>query len=122
MEVIVPSSLALDGDRLRLDQAIGSMVDNALRYGAGPIDLEARAEDGAVEIHVLDRGEGFSEEFLGRAFERFSRASSSDRDGGSGLGLAIVRTVARAHGGEAHVANRAGGGADVWLTLPTRRR
>jgi two-component system, OmpR family, sensor kinase len=118
MGVTVPSALALDGDRLRLDQAIGSMVDNALRYGDGPINLEARAGDGTVEIHVLDRGEGFSEEFIGRAFERFSRASSSDREGGSGLGLAIVRTVARAHGGEAHVANRAGGGADVWLALP----
>jgi signal transduction histidine kinase len=112
--------LALDADRLRLDQAIGSMVDNALRYGAGPIDLEASAEDGSVEIHVLDRGEGFSEEFLGRAFERFSRAPAS-RDGGSGLGLAIVRTVARAHGGDAHAANRPGGGADVWLALPARR-
>jgi signal transduction histidine kinase len=116
-----PPSLALDADRLRLDQAIGSMVDNALRYGAGPIDLEARAEDGSVEIHVLDRGKGFSAEFLGRAFERFSRAPASSRDGGSGLGLAIVRTVARAHGGDAHAANRPGGGADVWLSLPTRR-
>jgi signal transduction histidine kinase len=121
MEVNAPPSLALDADRLRLDQAIGSMVDNALRYGAGPIDLEARAEDGSVEIHVLDCGEGFSEDFLGRAFERFSRASSSGRDGGSGLGLAIVRTVARAHGGDAHAANRPGGGADVWLTLPASR-
>ncbi len=119
--VAAPPSLALDGDRLRLDQAIGSMVDNALRYGAGPIDLEARTDDGAVEIHVLDRGTGFSREFLGRAFERFSRAPSSGRDGGSGLGLAIVRTVARAHGGDAHAANRPGGGADVWLTLPARR-
>jgi signal transduction histidine kinase len=120
IEVTAPPSLALDADRLRLDQAIGSMVDNALRYGAGPIDLEAKAEDGSVEVHVLDRGEGFSEDFLGRAFERFSRAPSSG-DGGSGLGLAIVRTVARAHGGDAHAANRPGGGADVWLTLPARR-
>ena len=63
-------------------------------------------------------GEGFPEEFLGRAFERFSRASASNRDDGSGLGLAIVQTVARAHGGEAYVANREEGGADVWLTLP----
>lgn len=118
IEANAPSSLALEADRLRLDQAIGSMVDNALRYGAGPIDLEARADNGSVEIHVLDRGDGFSEEFLGRAFERFSRAPASSRDGGSGLGLAIVRTVARAHGGDAHAANRRGGGADVWLTLP----
>jgi signal transduction histidine kinase len=119
--VTTPSSLALDGDRLRLDQAIGSMVDNALRYGAGPIDLEARAANGVVEIHVLDRGKGFAGEFLGRAFERFSRAPSSGSDGGSGLGLAIVRTVARAHGGDAHAANRPGGGADVWLALPAHR-
>ncbi len=113
--VTAPPSLALGADRLRLDQALGNMVDNALRYGAGPIELEARTVGGAVEIHVLDRGGGFSEEFLGRAFERFSRASAGE--GGSGLGLAIVRTVARAHGGDARAANRPGGGADVWLTL-----
>jgi heavy metal sensor kinase len=118
IEVVAPASLVLDADRLRLDQAIGSMVDNALRYGGGTIELVAGDENGAVEIHVLDRGEGFPQDFLGRAFERFSRASSSDRDGGSGLGLAIVQTVARAHGGEAHAGNREGGGADVWLTLP----
>jgi signal transduction histidine kinase len=118
IEVDAPASLVLSADRLRLDQAIGSMVDNALRYGAGTIDLVAGGENGSVEIHVLDRGEGFPRDFLGRAFERFSRASSSDREGGSGLGLAIVQTVARAHGGEAHAGNREGGGADVWLTLP----
>ncbi|HEX6688506.1 MAG TPA: ATP-binding protein [Solirubrobacterales bacterium] len=118
IEIAAPTSLVLDADRLRLDQAIGSMVDNALRYGAGTIDLVATSENGSVEIHVLDRGGGFPQDFLGRAFERFSRASSSTRDGGSGLGLAIVQTVARAHGGEAHAGNREGGGADVWLTLP----
>jgi two-component system OmpR family sensor kinase len=121
IEVAAPASLVLDADRLRLDQAIGSMVDNALRYGAGTVDVVASGENGSVEIHVLDRGEGFPRDFLDRAFERFSRASSSDREGGSGLGLAIVQTVARAHGGEAHAGNREGGGADVWLTLPANR-
>ena len=98
------------------------MVDNALRYGAGTIELTASAREQSVEIHVLDRGEGFPEEFLGRAFERFSRGSAGNRDGGSGLGLAIVQTVARAHGGEAYAANREGGGADVWLALPAKSR
>jgi two-component system OmpR family sensor kinase len=121
IEVVAPVSLAITADRLRIDQAVGSMVDNALRYGEGTIDLVAREENGAVEVHVRDHGGGFPEDFLGRAFERFSRASSSDRDGGSGLGLAIVRTVARAHGGEAHAGNRDGGGADVWVTLPSTR-
>jgi two-component system OmpR family sensor kinase len=119
IEVAAPASLILTADRLRLDQAIGSMVDNALRYGGGTIDLVASDKGGSVEIRVRDQGGGFPEDFLGRAFERFSRASSSARDGGSGLGLAIVQTVARAHGGEAHAGNREGGGADVWLTLPS---
>ncbi len=65
IEVVAPDSLVLDADRLRLDQAIGSMVDNALRYGAGTIDLVAGAENGSVEIHVLDRGGGFPPDFLG---------------------------------------------------------
>jgi two-component system OmpR family sensor kinase len=121
IEVVAPAALAITADRLRIDQAVGSMVDNALRYGEGTIVLSAVEREGMVEIHVTDRGPGFPPEFRERAFERFSRASSSDRDGGSGLGLAIVRTVARAHAGEAHAGNRDGGGADVWVTLPSMR-
>jgi two-component system OmpR family sensor kinase len=120
IEIEAPPSLVLAADRLRLDQAVGSMVDNALRYGAGTIELTASAGERSAEVHVLDQGNGFPEDFLGRAFERFSRASSSNRDGGSGLGLAIVQTVAQAHGGEARAANRSGDGADVWLILPLR--
>jgi signal transduction histidine kinase len=104
-------------DRLRIDQAIGTLVDNALRYGAGTIVLSARRAGNAVEIDVTDEGEGFPPDFLPRAFERFSRAPGV-RVGGSGLGLAIVATVAEAHGGSAGAANRADGGADVWLAFP----
>ncbi|HEY2054412.1 MAG TPA: ATP-binding protein [Solirubrobacterales bacterium] len=107
----------LRGDRLRLDQAIGTLVDNALRYGAGTIGLSARRAGAAVEIHVTDEGDGFPPDFLPRAFERFSRAPGV-RDGGSGLGLAIVATVAEAHGGSAGAANRPEGGADVWISVP----
>ncbi|MBS1880367.1 MAG: HAMP domain-containing histidine kinase [Actinobacteria bacterium] len=120
--VVVGGELELASDRLRLDQAVGSVVDNALRYGAGTVTIAASRADGAVEIAVSDEGPGFPPGFLDRAFERFSRASSSRRDGGSGLGLAIVRTVARAHGGEARAANRDGGGAEVTLTIPDRVR
>lgn len=116
--VLAGEDLELVADRLRLDQAVGSVVDNALRYGAGTITIAAARDDGAVAIAVRDQGPGFPEEFLDRAFERFSRASQSRRDGGSGLGLAIVRTVARAHGGEARAANQPGGGAEVTLRIP----
>ena len=56
--------LELRADRLRLDQAIGTLVDNALRYGAGTIALSARRAGGAVEIHVTDEGAGFPPDFL----------------------------------------------------------
>jgi two-component system OmpR family sensor kinase len=109
--------LVVTADGLRLDQALTNMADNARRHGGRRVTLVAQARNGAVELHVLDDGAGFPEEFLGRAFERFSRADPSAPDG-SGLGLAIVETIAAAHGGEAHAANRPEGGADVWLALP----
>jgi signal transduction histidine kinase len=114
----VPAGLAVRGDRLQLEQALGNMVDNALRHGAGPVVLSAVEADERVELHVRDGGHGLSPAFLPRAFERFSRADEARGRGGAGLGLAIVQTVARASGGTAHIANHAGGGADVWLSLP----
>ena len=66
-------------------------------------------------------GTGFSPDFAGRAFERFSRADSARSGDGVGLGLAIVRTIAQAHGGSAHIAADVGSGADVWVALPRRR-
>ena len=121
-EIVVeaPAGLTVTADRLRLDQAVGNMVDNSLRYGAGTVAIRAVAATDEVQLHVLDRGSGFDPDFRERAFQRFSRASSSRRDGGSGLGLAIVSTIARAHGGEAHAGDREGDGADVWVSVPAR--
>jgi two-component system, OmpR family, sensor kinase len=112
--------LVLPGDSARLGQALANLVDNALRYGAGTVELAARDRDGTVELHVTDEGAGFDAEFLSHAFERFSRHDEARGRGGTGLGLAIVDAIARGHGGSAHAANRGGGGADVWLSLPKR--
>jgi heavy metal sensor kinase len=104
-------------DRLRLEQALGNMVDNALRYGAGPITLSATTTESTAKLHVLDQGPGFPAGFRERAFERFSRAAQPGKEG-SGLGLAIVETIAEAHGGRVEIANRPNSGADVWISLP----
>jgi signal transduction histidine kinase len=73
-----------------------------------------------VVVSVLDRGPGFPQALLDRPFERFARGDESRTraTGGAGLGLAIVRAIARAHGGEATIQNREGGGACVRVTLP----
>ena len=110
--------LRVEGDPLRLEQALDNLVDNALHHGAGTVRLGARAEAGRVELHVHDDGGGFPPEFLDRAFERFSRADDARGRGGSGLGLAIVELIAAAHGGKAGAANT-DGGADVWIEVPS---
>ena len=81
---------ASTADPIRLRQALGNMVDNALRYGRGTVRLSARASNGHVELHVSDEGPGFPPDFLDTAFERFSRADGGRGRGGTGLGLAIV--------------------------------
>ncbi len=113
------SGITLSADRLRLDQALGNLVDNALRYGEAAVLLSAAAEDGQVTLRVRDGGgPGFPPELVEHAFERFTRADRARSRGGAGLGLAIVDAVARAHGGRAGAANREGGGAEVWIELP----
>jgi two-component system OmpR family sensor kinase len=106
------------GDRIRLEQALGNLVENALRHGRGDVKLSAAAADGIVELHVVDEGDGFPAEFLGRAFERFTRGDQARTRGGAGLGLSIVRVIAEAHGGSAHAVNTNGSGVDVWISLP----
>jgi signal transduction histidine kinase len=69
---------------------------------------------------VIDEGEGLAADFLPHAFERFSRHDEARGRAGTGLGLAIVDAIARGHAGSAHAANRDGGGADMWLSLPKR--
>jgi signal transduction histidine kinase len=106
------------GDRLRLEQALANLVENALRHGDGKVQLSAASDDGVVELHVTDEGCGFPPDFLARAFERFTRADEARAGTSAGLGLSIVRMIAEAHGGTAHVANTGGNGADAWITLP----
>jgi signal transduction histidine kinase len=111
--------LLLDADRLRIEQALTNLVENALRHGHGAVRLAARPDGAGVELHVTDEGPGFPEAFIDHAFERFSRADGGRGRGGTGLGLAVVDSIARAHGGGAHARNRPEGGADVWIEIPS---
>jgi two-component system, OmpR family, sensor kinase len=111
-----PLVVAADADRAA--QALDNLVANALAHGGGAVALRARRANGRVELHVTDHGEGFPDGLLERAFERFSRADPARSGEGTGLGLAIVGAIAAAHGGDAGARNLAGGGADVWISLP----
>jgi signal transduction histidine kinase len=118
VDVEAGEALVADVDRMRVEQALTNMVDNALRHGGGAVTLAARRENGSLELHVLDEGGGFPDGFVAHAFEPFSRAEEARSGDGAGLGLAIVDAIARAHGGRAAAANRPGGGADVSIAVP----
>ncbi len=116
--VNAPEGVTLQADRLRLEQALGNMIENALTHGGGSVELGAAVDGDRVKLHVRDEGPGFPPELLEHAFERFSRAGTARSAGHAGLGLAIVDSVAKAHGGRAGAANRLQGGAEVWIELP----
>jgi two-component system OmpR family sensor kinase len=110
--------IVVSGDRMRLEQALANIVDNAFRHGDGPVRLNAVETGEGIELHVTDDGPGFPPDVADHPFERFARGRTGGEQRGAGLGLAIVKAIAEAHGGTASVANRAEGGADVWLELP----
>ena len=114
--VVAADGLAVDADPLRLEQALGNLLDNARRHGGGQIELAAESLRGAVRFHVRDDGPGLPDGL--EPFERFTRGDSARSRGGAGLGLAIVAAIAQAHGGEAGAAHGVRGGADVWIEIP----
>jgi signal transduction histidine kinase len=112
--------LRVRADGLRLGQALGNLVDNALRYGEGEIVLRARGARGGVELDTSDEGPGFAPDIAGRAFDRFARGDGARTRGGTGLGMAIVRAVAEAHGGSAAIVPAEGACVRLWVpdTVP----
>jgi two-component system OmpR family sensor kinase len=115
----VPDGCTVRADPDRAAQALDNLITNALLYAGGTITLSVRSTGDYVELHVTDDGQGFPDDLLPHAFERFGRGRNARADEpGSGLGLAIVEAVAVAHGGHAEARNRPAGGADVSIALP----
>jgi two-component system, OmpR family, sensor kinase len=113
--------VAVRGDARRLEQVIGNLLQNALRYvprdGAVRVFLESDAARACLIVE--DTGPGFPEQDLPHVFDRFYRADPSRGSGGSGLGLSIVREIVKMHGGEVRAENRPSGGARLIVELPT---
>ncbi len=115
--------LVVGADADRLEQVLGNLVDNAIKYGRakGSVTIGGRAqESGQVEVFVQDDGPGIAPEALERVFERFYRVDKarSHEQGGTGLGLAIVKHIIQNHGGRVWATSEAGRGATFYFTLP----
>lgn len=116
---------AVNGDEIRLQQVLGNLVSNALRYTpeGGQVVLGATADDNRrVSLTVRDTGPGIAPDDLPFIFDRFYRADKARaaESGGSGLGLAIAKALAEAHGGALTVQSAPGQGSTFTLQLPAK--
>ncbi|MHB2018261.1 MAG: ATP-binding protein [Candidatus Xenobia bacterium] len=114
----VPSALPLvEVDSMLIEQLLGNLIENAIKYTPERSSLEVRARviENEVRVEVADSGPGLPPGQEERIFEKFQRGT---RGAGLGLGLAICRAIAEVHGGSIRAANRPQGGAVFTLVLP----
>jgi two-component system phosphate regulon sensor histidine kinase PhoR len=122
--VDVPPDLpTIRADRVRLQEALYNLLDNAVKYSRehGGIRLMARRRDDQIVLSVSDNGIGISKEDLPRVFERFYRvdkARTAEDIRGTGLGLAIVKHIAQLHGGRVEAESEIEKGTTIRVVLP----
>jgi signal transduction histidine kinase/ActR/RegA family two-component response regulator len=119
----LPASETVSGDADRLQQVIGNLLANAIKFApeGGRVGVFIGRSNGYVEVRVVDTGQGISPDFLPHVFERFRQAddTTTRRHAGLGLGLAIVRQLVELHGGTVHAASDGlGRGATFTVRLP----
>lgn len=111
----------VEGDRRLLRRLARNLIENALRHGQPPVEIELTASSEGVWLSVSDRGPGVPEAERERIFEPFYRpAGEASAEGGLGLGLALARQIAHRHGGTIRCEGREGGGTRFVLELPPR--
>jgi two-component system sensor histidine kinase BaeS len=112
----------VEGEPKRLEQVLGNLLSNALRYtdAGGRVRVRVAQADGRAVLDVLDTGIGIAAGDVPHVFTRFWRGekSRSRATGGAGIGLSIVRELVRAHGGDVQVQSAPGEGSRFRVTLP----
>jgi signal transduction histidine kinase len=109
-------------DRLSLEQIVGNLMDNAVKYRSKdrPLRIAVRSRHAGpdrLRLEISDNGRGIAERDIGRVFELFKRSGTQDQPG-EGVGLAFVQAVARKLGGIVEVTSREGHGTTFSVVLP----
>ena len=122
LEVTGEAGIVAGNARL-ISRLARNLIQNALRHGAPPVEIELGSAGGHVTLTVRDHGPGIAIEERERVFEPFYRPSGrSEEAGGWGLGLALVRQIAERHGGTVRQETPEDGGARFIVSLPRKER
>jgi signal transduction histidine kinase len=121
VSVSCPKDLFVRVDPTHLGRIIDNYLQNAFKYGAPPVRIEASRAGDMVELRVVDHGDGVPPEFETQLFGKFARADlpKMRSQKGTGLGLSIVRGLAQANGGQARYEPNAPNGSCFIVMLPT---
>ena len=121
IELYATGSVVGHWDTMRLEQVVGNLLTNAMKYGSGKrIQVTVDSDATHARLKVQDEGIGIDPEDAQRIFERFERAVSVRHYGGFGIGLWLVREIVQALGGTVQVESVLGQGALFTVTLPLR--
>jgi signal transduction histidine kinase len=120
----VGARITLEADRVRLQQALANLVDNAIKYAesGATVDVKAGASFDEVEFTVSDTGMGIPPEEQPKIWQRLYRGDKSRSAKGLGLGLSLVKAVVEAHGGSVSVQSAVGRGSTFTVKLPRRAK
>jgi signal transduction histidine kinase len=113
-------------DRIRVEQVVGNILDNAIKYSphGGRVTIRLQEQDGYYQVSIIDEGIGISPEYFDHIFERFYRVynTTSHQYSGIGLGLYVARAIVDRHGGRIWFTDNQGTGSTFHFTLPPRPR
>ena len=125
VEVEIDALPSVTADRLAMEQVLGNLIDNALKYldpaRPGRLKIAAEPREGDMVIHVRDNGRGIAQEDLPKVFEIFKRVGKQDVPG-EGMGLAYVKALVKRHGGHIWCESELGKGTTFSFTIPEMAR
>ncbi|HET8734504.1 MAG TPA: PAS domain-containing sensor histidine kinase [Anaeromyxobacteraceae bacterium] len=119
VRVLAPAPVPASIDRVRIEQVLGNLLGNAVKFGEGkPIEIRIAGGGGTARVEVADSGVGIDAAETERIFGRFERAAPAQHYPGLGLGLYVAREIVEAHGGRIHARGEPGKGAVFTVELP----
>lgn len=118
----LPDPVIMQADTTLLSNAVGNLIDNAIKYSGSAVKISLRCEEkeNGVYIYIADNGYGISEKDQKKVFTMFERGKAVTRKEakGFGLGLSYVKTVVEAHGGAITLYSKEGAGSEFVLLFP----
>ncbi len=118
LKVNNPNNIHVTWDKTRMEQVLTNLINNAIKYAPGKIEVDVADADEFVKISVQDYGKGIPSDKVHTIFDRFTRGNSPDSVSGLGLGLYIVKQIIEGHHGRIEIKSHEGEGSCFTITLP----